>query len=290
MTLQICYLIPTVDKPMRVRSTSAMLIDNIFINFPEQVLSSGNIISDISDHFSQFCILKSAVEQPNIGKGKVHDFSKFSSESFTADLSQVNWNKIVERGNGDINRLFSSFYNRFNKIINKYAPFKTPSNRRIKQLTKPWITKGILASIKVKNKLYMSGENAKYKYYRNKISTLTRTSKGQFYLNYFNDNLSNMKKTWEGINNLLNRNKKKPVRINAIKQPTGNIITKNIKTCIPNIINGHFTNIGPNLAKQLPTPEMPFIEFLDKNKSPMTSFFSPTYYITWNSIWNFIHA
>ena len=228
MTPQSCYLIPTVDKPTRVRSTSATLIDNIFISFPEQVLSSGNIMSDISDHFSQFCILKSAVERPNIGKGKVRDFSKFSSESFSADLSQVNWNKIVERGNGDINRLFSSFYNRFNKIINNHAPFKTPSNRRIKQLTKSWITKGIRASIKIKNKLYMSGENAKYKYYRNKISTLTRISKRQFYLNYFNDNLSNMKKTWEGINNLLNRNKKKPVRINAIKQPTGNIIT-NIK-------------------------------------------------------------
>ena len=119
----------------------------------------------------------------------------------------------------------------------------------------------------------MSGENAKYKYYRNKISTLTRISKRQFYLNYFNNNLSNMRKTWEGINNLLNRNKKKPVRINAIKQPTGNIIT-NIKTRIPNIFNEHFTNVGPNLAKQLPTPEMPFIEFLDKDKSPMTSFFS----------------
>ena len=102
MTLQSCYLIPTVDKPTRVRSISATLIDNIFINFPEQVLSSGNIISGISDHFSQFCILKSAVERPNIGKRKVRDFSKFSSESFTADLSQVNWNKIVERGNGDI--------------------------------------------------------------------------------------------------------------------------------------------------------------------------------------------
>ena len=144
MTLQSCYLIPTVDKPTRVRSTSATLIDIIFINFPEQVLSSGNIISDISDHFSQFCVLKSAVERPNIGKGKVRDFSKFSSESFTADLCQVNWNKIVERGNGDINRLFSSFYNRFNEIINKHAPFKTPSNRRIKQLTKPWITKGFV--------------------------------------------------------------------------------------------------------------------------------------------------
>ena len=86
MTLQSCYLIPTVDKPTRVRSASATLVDNIFINFPKQVLSSGNI-SDFSDHFSQFCILKSAVERPNIGKGKAHDFSKFSSESFTADLS-----------------------------------------------------------------------------------------------------------------------------------------------------------------------------------------------------------
>ena len=55
MSLQSCYLIPTVDKPTRVRSTSATLIDNIFVNNPEMVLVSGNIISDISDHFSQFC-------------------------------------------------------------------------------------------------------------------------------------------------------------------------------------------------------------------------------------------
>ena len=54
MSLQSCYLIPTVVKPTRVRSTSATLIDNIFVNTPEKVLVSGNIISDISDHFSQF--------------------------------------------------------------------------------------------------------------------------------------------------------------------------------------------------------------------------------------------
>ena len=53
LTLQSCYLIPTVDKPTRVHNNSASLIDNIFVNNPEQVLVSGNIISDISDHFSQ---------------------------------------------------------------------------------------------------------------------------------------------------------------------------------------------------------------------------------------------
>ena len=76
MSLQSCYLIPTVVKRTRVRSTSATLIDNIFVNTPEKVLVSGNIISDRSDHFSQFCILASVVT--------------FSADSFTTDISQVN--------------------------------------------------------------------------------------------------------------------------------------------------------------------------------------------------------
>ena len=50
-TLLSCYLIPTIDKPMRVHRSSAT--DNLFVNNPEQVSLSGNIISDISDHFSQ---------------------------------------------------------------------------------------------------------------------------------------------------------------------------------------------------------------------------------------------
>ena len=52
-SLQSCFLFPSIDKPTRVRSTSATLIDNIFINNPDQVVACGNIISDISDHFLQ---------------------------------------------------------------------------------------------------------------------------------------------------------------------------------------------------------------------------------------------
>ena len=55
-----CYLIQTIDKPTRVQKRSATLIDNIFISNPDQVEYSGNIITDITDHFSQFCIIKSA--------------------------------------------------------------------------------------------------------------------------------------------------------------------------------------------------------------------------------------
>ena len=56
LSLRSCYLIPTVDKPTRVHRTSAKwLINSFFVNNPDKLLASGNIISDISDHFSQFC-------------------------------------------------------------------------------------------------------------------------------------------------------------------------------------------------------------------------------------------
>ena len=73
--------------------------------------------------------------------------------------------------------------------------------RKAKQRTKPWITKGLIKSIKIKNKLFYSGDKDKYKLYRNKILLLTRLSKKLYYHNYFETNLHNMKKTWEGINN-----------------------------------------------------------------------------------------
>ena len=59
--LQSYNLIPTIDKPTRVYNNSASLIDNIFTNKSDDEILSGNVISDISDHFTQFCILDSHV-------------------------------------------------------------------------------------------------------------------------------------------------------------------------------------------------------------------------------------
>ena len=97
----------------------------------------------------------------------------------------------------DVDNLFSSFYDKFNKLINKHAPMKTISNHKEKQLSKPWITKGIRISIEVKNNLHTSGDTANYKIYRNKICSLTHLSKQQYY-KFFNDNVTNMKKNLEG--------------------------------------------------------------------------------------------
>ena len=54
----------------------------------------------------------------------------------------------------------------------------------------------------MKNKLYASGDEVRYKYYRNEISSPIRISKNNYYSDYFKANMSNIKKTWKGINEL----------------------------------------------------------------------------------------
>ena len=130
------------------------------------------IVSDISDHFSQVCI--TSYKKTLCKSARL--YSSFSAENFNKVLAEVDWDRMVANGNDNVNNLFSSFYNNFNKIVNKLAPIKKLSNRKAKQLSKPWITSGIRASISIKNKLYASGDDRKYRFYRNKICNLIRLS------------------------------------------------------------------------------------------------------------------
>ena len=89
LALQSSYLPPNIDKPIRVHKNSASLIDNIFVNNPEQVLISGNLITDVSDHFSQFCILTSTRDKIKWKQIKKRNLSHFNSDSLNSDLARI---------------------------------------------------------------------------------------------------------------------------------------------------------------------------------------------------------
>ena len=81
---------------------------------------------------------------------------------------------------------------------------------QMRVLAKPWITNGIRASIRVKNrlyKLYLRTKNSyyfsKFKIYRNKIKHLIILSKKSYYNDYFTTNKNNIKETWKGIKQLI---------------------------------------------------------------------------------------
>ena len=200
LSLQSYSLIPTVDKATRVYNNSATLIDNIFVNKLDSKIKSGNIVSDISDHYSQFCIVQDVKVTAVNNKTSRRDYSQFSEHDFLAELAEINWDTVANMEQGYINRSFSTFYNKVNKIVEKHAPLKTLSRRRAKQLSKPWITRGIRKSIRVKNSLDLSGNKELYRIYRNKIINISRQSKRIYFHKFFSDNLRNMKQTWAGIN------------------------------------------------------------------------------------------
>ena len=71
------------------------------------------------------------------------------------------------------------------------------------------------------------------------------------------------KKTWQGINELLHRRKKNLKVISAL-----NDFNNRNK-----IINEHFATVGNKLANNLPIPQKHHLDFVNKCKSPISSFF-----------------
>ena len=84
-----------------------------------------------------------------------------------------------------------------------------------KQLNKPWITKGILKSIKIKQKMFYThfhsnniSKVSQYRLYANKLNYITMLSKRQYYLNNFDKCKNNLKTTWKLIGILIKRRTK----------------------------------------------------------------------------------
>ena len=80
---------------------------------------------------------------------------------------------------------------------------------------------------------------------------LSRISKTNYYHNYFELNINNIRKTWEGINLLINQKKKKSDKvITSLRRPNNDSATSD-PTEIPNILNKHFASIGHTLASKI---------------------------------------
>ena len=121
--------------------------------------------------------------------------------------------------------------------------------------------------------MYASGYEVRYKHYRNKICTLTCLRKRRYDDTFFEDNITNMIKIWQGINELLHRRKKNLKVISALKDFNNhNKIVKD-GSRIPSIINEHFATVGNRLSNKLPIPQKNHLDYVDECKSPISSFF-----------------
>ena len=76
------------------------------MNNPEQVLISGNLITDVSDHFSQFCSLTSTRDKIKQKQIKKRGLSHFNPDSRNSDLATIDCSCIITTRANNVEELF----------------------------------------------------------------------------------------------------------------------------------------------------------------------------------------
>ena len=143
------YLVPTILKPTPVTETCANI--NIMTNSNKKI-KTGIIVTDITVFYKNLNMLK---QKSNTTNDKGYVYRRTHSEDnvfrFKNSLSRVNWSEILD--GVDANTDYIIFVNKFNELYDEYIPLKKSKTNRKKIPQSPWITKGLLKSINVKNKL-----------------------------------------------------------------------------------------------------------------------------------------
>ena len=142
-------LVPQITSPTRITSHSRTLTDNIFSTVTSENAMSGNIVTSISDHLTQFL----PIDQFKTNNNKniyQRNFKSFNQQIFLEDIQNLNWNNILEFEEKDVNNSFNEFFLMIETLLDIYAQIQ----KLTKAESKPWLTTGTMTSIKKKNIIY----------------------------------------------------------------------------------------------------------------------------------------
>ena len=121
-----------------------------------------------------------------------HDWSKLNLEEFILDYFAIDLPHILKLHDNNTNTSFQNIFDSMSRILDKHSPLKKLSKYKLKFKTKPWFTTALKKSVSIKNKLFSDFINKKdltqktelhikYKSYRNKLSTLMKKVKKNFW-------------------------------------------------------------------------------------------------------------
>ena len=261
---------PTIHHiPTRVKPPSQSLIDNIVTNIHKTNMESGVVFSDITDHYPIVLYLNLNYKQKSPHpKTKTRIINGKTLEQLCENLTTRSWTDVFGATDPDV--AYDCLISGITESIEHTMPERIV--KRVTNKQNPWLTKGILTSIKHKTKLYKlyiknpTIENKdKYHRYRNKLTNIIRNSKRNYYSEQITSAQGDSKRTWSILNSVLNRNKKSTVLPNAINESD-----------LADAFNTYFTSIGEDLAKAIPPPQGVSCTHYLKGNFPNSLFLWPT--------------
>ena len=251
--------VPMITKPTRITEHSQTLIDHITdLTTPNYKHKQGILRTDISDYYPVFYL----VLEPNSSKNDnenyyiAREINPTNIAQFCAAIEEIDWQCVTE---SDARAAFTIFHE---QLINKYthhSPRNDIKNR------KPWLSSTLKECIKSKNKLYISAKrnqisNVIYTNYKIRLSHLFKVSEKQYHQESLEKQRSNMRKTWEIIQMVMNKNKNKSTNSEFL---VNNRLTTD-KTKVANGFNKLFVIVDATLAKAIAKPNVSPMHYIQK--------------------------
>ena len=272
-------LLPTISKPTRITTKRSTLIDNIFLSTRLQNTMEPNIIiNDMSDHLPCLVIIKN--QRKCMKESKIitsRPLTDINLDKINVELSNIDWDQELKSHTVED---FNKFHNKLSAIIDTYAPEKERKISAKKVVQDPWITRGILTSLRKQRKLcsHMIDSKTtlatnKYKTYRYKLKGIIRKSRIKYLHDKCTESRQDSRRLWQLINKMLGRENNKTHIIESIR--SGNLL-KYEPYNITNTFCEFFSTVGEKYAEKFKTTNEETNRYLDKIASSTKTLFLHT--------------
>ena len=262
-TLVTHSFIPKITFPTRLTQTAGTLIDNLFCKLTLQItdMKPGIFIKQFSDHQPYFIVTNistTRVPQPKyitIREQDDHCLAKVNTELINSNIMTKMDLDLRSDPNSNYKLLESEIIN----ANSQFMAIKVVKFKKYKHKRNNWITHGIIKSIKYRDNLYKqvkmtNANSSQYDVLRSNLSTYNailkssiRLAKKTYVMKQFNTCKNDSRKTWKNINDLISNRK---VKTSPTYFKDEHVMVTD-KLEIANKFNLYFTNIGPNLAKDI---------------------------------------
>ena len=187
-----------ITQSTRVTAGSLTIIDHLLTSDTESVITPGVFLYKLADHYAIYCSISSY----NLKHTKNHestytfrnihsvDGNKFRNDLESSLMPMMYDIMHLPLSHSSLEQPFNHLVSAMLEVIKKRAPLSTASRKQRRMQNKPWLTKGLLVSIKseqiLHKKFFLSNNEFGKWYYKKYANKLTR-DKNLSKKNYYND-------------------------------------------------------------------------------------------------------
>ena len=240
--------LPYIVRPTRVSCHSATILDQIWYN-DDNVVRSGIILSDITDHFPVFIELNIEPSNINVINFSRRILNSRNKAAFDELVSAFDWSTVIT--DSDPESSYDTFHNKLSEFYEICFPIQNV-RRKYLNIKKPYITGEIKKLIqerrKMQRKYFKKPITFRDEYIsiRNRVNRLISEAKKSYYRKKIFQSQREVKNLWYILREVTGV---QPKSENIKEISVNNVMVRNDFE-ISNAMNEYFSTVGDKLASK----------------------------------------